>query len=207
LRIRTFLKRAARSIIPTNRNPWDACQQKLGEAKNAVGQMEAAADRVSFEEAWSSLVDSLEEAWTRFFSEGNTISTKFQPWAGTIDTERRRDPLLRYLIESRHKSQHGGLSLDWEEPRLRIAPGFSGHIKELKGYSDGSIEFDASPSQDGGEKNLQVVLEGGEPGLPETENRGVVYSPPVGILPIEAARTGIEYYERVFAEAAKRLGG
>lgn len=205
MKIRTHLKRAARSFFPTTRNPWGACQQKLGEAKDALGQMEGASDRVAYEDAWLSLVDSLEVAWTRFFGEGKTMSTKFQPWAGEKDSDRRSDPCLRYLIESRHKSQHGGLALVWEEPQVQIAPGFTGHIRTLEGYSDGLFVFDASSSQDGGEERLQVVLEGGAPSLPDIENRGVVFSPPEGISPIEAARSGIDHYERVFVEAAKKF--
>jgi hypothetical protein len=50
-------------------------------------------------------------------------------------------------------------------------------------------------------------LEGGEPSLPGIENRGIVFSPPASKSPIGAARSGIEHYDRVFAEAAKKFEG
>ncbi|HEC15960.1 MAG TPA: hypothetical protein ENI99_05215 [Sedimenticola sp.] len=77
--------------------------------------MSGAKDRVTYEREWNEFVDALEEAWNRFYEEGKQLSSKFPPWAGKYIKIRKKDPLLSYLINARHKSQHALLSMDWEQ--------------------------------------------------------------------------------------------
>lgn len=206
---RTRLELGWNSLFPSRRSRWRDCLTKLDDAQKAIEVMESTSNRVSFEDAWSQFVDSLEESWTSFFDEGKVVSSKFQPWAGAVIKARKEDELLRYVYVSRHRSQHGRLHLNWTEQRVQFAPGFTGHIAEIKGYSDGAIEFDAEPQQAGGEKDLRVVLEGGKPELPEIENSGVVHSPPsehqgqsiTSASPLDVARLGIDYYRSIYQEA------
>jgi hypothetical protein len=210
---RTRLELGWNSLFPNKRKRWGACTTKLDEARAAIKAMESAKGRVEFEGAWSQFVDSLEKSWTAFFDEGKQISGKFQPQYGPLDKARKEDELLRYLRESRHISQHSRLELDWNELHVQIAPGYSGHIREFKGFTDGTFEFDAEPYHPEGGKNLRVVLEDGEAVLPEIVNRGIVYVPPTehqgqpitGISPLEAARLAVNYYRQIYYEAAEKL--
>ncbi|MCH7822053.1 MAG: hypothetical protein IIA07_08550 [Proteobacteria bacterium] len=210
------LKIARDSILKTEREPWESATAKLDEAQAAIDEMEAAQDRVAFENGWSHFVDALEESWTSFFDEGKAISSKFQPWAGPLDKSRKKDWLLRYLYEARNQSQHAQVKLDWEDPVALIAPGFSGHIKEIKGFSDGSVVFDAEPYVQGGEENLQFVHQGGGAVLPTVVNGKTkeTFPPPTvhqGLpidvpSPVEAARLGVDYYRGVLLNARKKFG-
>ncbi len=122
--------------------------------------------------------------------------------------------LLAEKYNSASVSINGRLHLNWSEQRMVFAPSFSGHIKEIKGFSDGVFDFDAAPQQAGGEIKLKVLLEGGEPELPDIENRGITYPPPTehqgrsiaGASPLDAARKGVVYYATIYEEAANEFG-
>ena len=109
--------------------------------------MKSAGDRVSYEDAWTRFVDSLEKTWTTLVNEGKQAFSTFQPWAGKFDRERKHDELLQYLVQSRHVSQHSQIHLDWAEDILHYAPGFNGHIGEVKVYTDGSVRSGCNPCQ------------------------------------------------------------
>jgi hypothetical protein len=49
-------------------------------------------------------------------------STDFKQWADGLKAYRKKDDLLRYLIQARHQSQQGRIALQWGEPSLLIAP-------------------------------------------------------------------------------------
>lgn len=100
---------------PTRHTKWQRSQEKISLAKAAAHRMSGAKDRVTYEREWNEFVDALEEAWNRFYEEGKQLSSKFPPWAGKYIKIRKKDPLLSYLINARHKSQHALLSMDWEQ--------------------------------------------------------------------------------------------
>lgn len=197
------------SLIPTNRAFWESAFTKLAEARAAIQEMDAARDKVGFEDGWSRFVDSLQESWTSFYDEGKTISTKFQPWAGDKEVELMNDPLLLYLRKARDQSQHGRITLDWGAENLQIAPGFSGHIQTLKVFGDGTFEVEATPL---GKTNNEVKLvhSVGDPTLPKfiDKRSGKEYAPPPEYQsPLDAAQFGIDYYQSIYREAAERFKG
>lgn len=202
------------ALIPTERGLWYSTFEKLKEAQSGILEMSNAQDRVSYESGWVRFVDSLEEAWSSFFEEGKTKFKKFQPWAGIKERERKLDPFLNYLIQSRHQSQHGNVCIEWDESTIIIAPNYFGHIKDLKIFPDGKFEVEASPL--GNAKNVVTLNnDTGKPRLPTIENRKhkQTFKKPLvhfdknisDFLPHEAARLAIEYYFRIYSSALEKF--
>ncbi|MDO8847293.1 MAG: hypothetical protein Q7W51_02745 [Coriobacteriia bacterium] len=203
-------------ISPVQRDLWVAAVEKLDEATAAVEQMGAAQDRIEFEAGWTRLVDSLEEFWARFFDEGKSRFPSFQPWAGAVLSFRKSEPLLQYLVQARHQSQHGRIALVWEEGRLQVAPGFSGAIRGFQAFEDGTFEIDAVPAHPS-VPSPTLIHSPGRPHLPLIENKkhGGRFAPPTAYRgqllqdasPATVARIGIDYYSGVVAGALEKFGG
>jgi len=198
-------------IKPVAHGLWVDATQKLQEAEHAIALMETATDRFAFEIGWGRFVDSLEQFWVRFFDEGKVTFSNFQPWAGKIDAKRKSDPLLKYLFQARHQSQHGRIALQWEAPKLSIGQGFSGHLYGLKIFKDGT--YDASPHQPGG--SFPLVHSPGKPMLPVVVNRkhDQTFNPPTGHdgqpltdrSPIAAAKIALGYYGGILVDAMQKF--
>lgn len=203
------------AIAPAVRGLWHAAAEKLDEAHAGIKQMEAARDRIAYENGWIRFVESLEEFWARFFDEGKRSFGPFQPWAGIIDAQRKADELLNYLVQSRHQSQHGRISLKWTEPKLHIAPGFSGHIQNLKVFKDGTFEIGAIPTP-GSSVEATVTYNPGDAELPEIHNakwKQTFASPKIHAgqpiadsTPLTAARLALVYYTAVLQHAFEKFG-
>jgi len=202
------------SFIPNARGLWYSTQEKLHEAQMGVEQMREAKDRVSYESGWVRFIESLEESWTSFFDEGKNRFSNFEPWAGSKNKQRKSDPLISYLIQSRHQSQHGNICIEWEEGRIQIAPNYFGHIRDLKIYPDGAFEVEASPL---GNAHSSVTLkhETGKALLPVIENKmhkqkfdipkehlGKVIS---NCDPLLLAKMAIDYYKSIYQEALEKF--
>lgn len=202
------------AIRPVKRLTWAEACEKLDEAQVGITQMRNAEDRAQYENGWTRFVDSLEEFWTRFYAEGITLSTKFQPWAGAVEAERKNDPLLAYLYQARHQSQHGRMSLTWEEGRVNIAPGFHGIIKRFGAFPDGTFMIDAEQI-DPNCRPATLEYDPGNARLPTIENRRHKQSFPAPTSfqgkplafrsPAGCAELALAYYRGVLEEAKKRF--
>jgi len=201
-------------ILPVRRGLWDTAAEKLHEAKEAICRMKVAKDRSSYEACWTNFVDSLEEFWTRFYGEGKTTFSNFQPWIGRIEKKRKKDKILQYLRQSRHQSQHGRIAMNWTEGKLHIAPNFSGHVYSYAVFADGTNTIRAVPDHPSvGE--AEIVLSPGDPTLPVIENKkyGQTYPPPTEFngtehtvkSPIQVATNGIKFYENVLQKALDKF--
>jgi len=206
---------APNALVPTNRSLWSAAAEKLQEAMLGAQQMHEARDRVSFERGWTRAIDSIEEFWTKFFDEGKEKFSKFQPWAGSIDSQRKTDELLSYLYQARHQSQHGKIALEWEEEgALLIAPGFSGHIQNLAIFPDGTFEMASTPAP-GSTTKSTLRFVGGDARLPPIINKRFkqTFNPPQehlnktcsGIKPLPAVELAIEFYVSVLNSAFEKF--
>lgn len=192
------------AILPKTRNLWESAILKLQEADSAISDMTLARDRVDFEEGWSRYVDSIEQFWTRFYDEGKDKFTSFQPWAGKIDSERKSDETLNYVYQSRHKSQHGRIALEWEPPKLIIGRGFSGLEYGLRIFPDGTYEANTVPHNPSS-KSFSVDYSPGSPSLPtiEDKRKKKYFSAPSKHLgeilidnsPLKVARITLTYYK------------
>ena len=87
------------AIHPQSHGLWGRAKEKLLEAQHGLDQMHQAKTRVGYEAGWTRFVDSLEEFWVRFYQEGQKSFSDFQPWAGRIEADRKRDELLQYFYQ------------------------------------------------------------------------------------------------------------
>ena len=213
---RKFIQLEQDAIAPTRRDLWDAAREKIVEAEAALAAMRSARDRVSYEAAWSHLVDSVEEFWCRFFDEGKVSFSDFQPWAGSINRERKTDETLQYFYQARHQSQHGRIPMSWEQPKLIIGRGFAGRMYGLRIHLDGSYEDQTAPNDSCGTP-FRVEHASGKPILPTIENKlhRQFFPPPkihndnpiVDSSPTAVAQLVIEYYRGVLSQAIAKFVG
>jgi hypothetical protein len=205
------------AIAPVKRTLWAAAIEKLQEAQAGFQQMNAAKDRIAFEQGWICAVDSLAVFWVRFFDEGKVTFSNFQPWAGRQEADWKKDELMMYLYQSRNISQHGRFEFEWDDGQLRIAPNFNGHIKVPAIFNDGTFSLSATKLP-GSVTEATVRFAGGHASLPVVINKQQgckKYQPPmtkVGAVcrqmtPAEAVKAGIDYYTNILDKAFKKFGG
>jgi hypothetical protein len=203
------------AIAHVERGLWHAATEKLDEAVDGVRQMEGAENRIEYEAGWTRLVDSLEEFWARLYDEGSSTFTSFQPWAGAVDATRKADPLLAYLYQARHQSQHGRIALEWEPGMIQIGGGeFCGTIGDLQIYPNGSFEADVNPISSFAAE-FKLVYAPGKVRLPTVINKKFkqTFDPPSAHLnkPImDTSPTGIgwlaiEFYTNVLRQAFEKF--
>jgi hypothetical protein len=207
---------SAGAIAPVSRGLWHAAYKKLAEAAASITQMQQAKNRVEFEAGWTRLVDSLGVFWTRFFDEGKNKFSSFQPWAGEIDAQRKQDPLLTYLYQARHQSQHGLIALEWAEGKVQIGGGeFFGTVKNLRISPSGAFEADITSSA-GSDAKFKVVYDPGDASLPTVINKrhNQTFPPPTlhqgksiaGITPVDAGQLGIRFYDDILRKSLEKFG-
>jgi len=177
--------------------------------------MQRAKDRIIYENGWARFVDSIEEAWTRFYAEGKQNHRKFSGWISKHNQTRQNDRLLCYITQARHQNQHGGFALAWtQHSGISIGQGFAGGVSSLKIYNDGSFEAEAqtAPSST---REFAVSFDPGKAKLPTVENKkhNQTFPPPTehlgqnitGIGPIDAAERTLLFYRSVFDAAKTEL--
>jgi hypothetical protein len=96
---------------------------------------------------------------------------------------------------------------------VKIAPNWSGGIRRLDLFKDGSHEFDAEPHD--GKSAPTREFSPGDPLLPKIENRkyNQIFPPPTTHLgrrlsskdPVEAAKLALAYYESLIQQAKREL--
>jgi len=203
------------AIRPVPPDPWATSAHQLEVAADAIDRMDAARQRHAYEMAWSACVDALEQAWVHCYGEAQRRGGRLAPWAGRIVHERRRDPLLRYLIEARHQSQHGGVLLDWNAEQLIIGRGFAGRLYGLHIHRDRTFDADSMPVTPGA-PDLAVTSRGLEPRLPTIANRrsGERFEPPrshrgqdlAEVTPRVVAMHGLSYCQDTLRRARELSG-
>ncbi len=180
--------------------------------------MVVATDRVSYEAGWTRFVDSIEEFWTRFRKEGDTLSAAFCGWVGNKKYEdlRSNDPLLRYVRRARNQSQHGNISVGWTPPAgLTLGQGFCGGISSLVVLADGTFSADAEPA-DISRKKSPVSADYGTPFLPtfyDKHAKETITAPDShlgnnnlrGLPPHRAASHAILFYNTALNEAVDKF--
>jgi hypothetical protein len=213
--IKGRIELASGALQPTKPGTWEMAEAKLDEAERGILEMKSARTRTDFTHGWIRFVDSVEEAFTRIFKDGCSTFTKFQPWIGAIDAERKGDELLSYVYQARHQSQHGGLVLVWGDPSVQLAVGFNGTIKSLRILTDGTFEADATPLP-GAPEIFRIVYFTGEAALGVIENRrhNQTFPAPtthlgsaLGVVsPVDAANLCLAYYRDVVRKAKEKFG-
>jgi hypothetical protein len=205
------------SFFPTGHGPFGRAIEKLREAEQGIAEMMVANDRVSYEAGWTRFIDSIEEFWTRFRTEGRALSEGFDGWVGNqlFEGTRKTDPLLRYIRRFRNQSQHAGAALGWSDATsLAMGQGFRGCISSLVVLSNRTFVADAEPAASS-KKQSPVSADYGKPHLPsfhDALNTEQIIPPDshlgssLGtVLPHEAAALAHIYYKNCLCDAEKRF--
>jgi hypothetical protein len=197
------------SIQPIQKGPWVAAAEQIQIAGQALAHMREAKDRMAFEAAWSAFLDATEVFWARLNDDGIRASSRFAPWSGRIAKLRRKDELLCYLSQARHKNQHERTPLEWSEGRIGIGTTGGGiALRSLQIFHSGHYEADYEPT---GRGQPELVHEPGGPLLPTITNRGTTFHPPSKHLgtdfdagegaPLRAAEAALHFYADVLDKA------
>lgn len=100
---------------------------------------QAGQNRVTFQVHWLDFLVQWKGTYTKIQQAAKESPQEIQ-WFGTVNRERRDDPLLRYLFEARNDGEHGT-----DQSAQHNGPGFSftTHGKEIKIKSnpDGTMFF------------------------------------------------------------------
>ena len=204
-----FIEIVKSAIRPRKLITFEVAMDCLTRAQECISHLEHSKDRAKYEKVWNEFVGLLERSWTTFYHDGKSLSTKFQPWAGQYDSERKNDELLNYLTQSRHIAQHAIINLNWQSGRMQLSSTEEGTVayREFKVFSDGSHEIEFESAVPGNEP--RIICDPGSALLPEIYNarRKQHFQPPTlhlgetmnSINPVEAAKLGLTYYAAVIA--------
>jgi len=203
-----FIEAVKNGIRPRRLELFEVAMDCFTRAKQCISQMEVSEDTAEHEKLWNEFVGLLERAWITFCHDGNSLSSKFQPWAGQYVKERKEDELLSYLTQSRHMAQHAIINLGWQKGKMQLTSTKEGTVyyRNFKIFSDGSHEIEFESGVQGNEP--RVIHDPGNSLLPVIYNarHNETFQPPKFHLgtelnsgdPIEAATLALEYYESVF---------
>jgi hypothetical protein len=143
---------------------------------------------------WNNFVTYLDAVYTKSERGCQDIKNKFQPFQGYYKTQRRVDPVLRFLKESRDAAQH---SID-----LLC-------VMEVTGYAEGCY-FTVESTDEHGNKILENrPILNLETKLRTFSNRGIAYTPPKLHLgkyisnprsPLEVGELGVKFYSNYIDE-------
>jgi len=182
-------------------------KKELTKSQRAIAAMAGAPDSSTFESAWQEFLNAIHRTWIKAELAGKPLRHVFVEWQRKYRELRDSDPLLQYLAQARHASEH---TLQRVIPEQAVP---------------GTIKIEAPPGRDhftihamtGGPQGFKYqgsgVLEFKPAGfdLLTFKNRGVEYAPPtshrgtdiVGIRALQAAQLAAQFYAEVVEEAAK----
>lgn len=206
-------KISQQGIRPNQTDPWAQTKQALGLVRSSLNKMGGAKNQNAYESAWGEYVDFIQQTWVRFNAEGRKISTKFAPWAGQWEKVRKEDPLLNYLIQARHISQHAQLHLKWSHGYVQLKPEKEAVAKfgQISRDENGDLEIEFESNV----PDNKPILEHhpGRPSLTTLINRGNHFPPPshhqnVPILEIEplgVAVMAFGFYDKIIKDGMAKF--
>ena len=86
--------------------PLYHAKRELRSAEKAIERMQKAETLEDFEDEWKVYLNSIEKVWVKTERACQHVRNKFQPWQGSFASERKKDPLLKYLKHARNSDQH-----------------------------------------------------------------------------------------------------
>jgi hypothetical protein len=182
--------------------PWEQLQKAI---KNIEG-MELANSLDEYEESWTDFLHNLERAWNKATNHLSK-SPKFQGWnrRGQVESLRRTDSLLAYLINARGAEEHSIEDITTREAGgFGINPAFGNtlHLKSIKTDGTGNVSIES-------DQPYKITFFSSSIKLLPVINRGRKYEVPASHLgkllstnkPIELAKIAVEFYQGYFKEA------
>lgn len=188
---------------------------RLDQARDKLREAEAAQDYGTFSAAWYFFLIAAKNVYT-CLEQGSKVTPQSRQWFGAKKNERRNDPLLQYLFQTRDDDEHGlGDVTELQGERFAIGkadPGFSKEVSiHMTTDEHGRPTFHRLEGRDG----LPVLVEHTPAHailLPVTGRGGVVYNPPKrhmgnalpDSLPLTVGNTGLSYLAQLVSEAHAR---
>lgn len=183
-------------LVSTQGIPLERSKRELAAAKAAFQGMGAAASLEEFAVAWQGFLDRLEKVWVKAERECQPFRARFEPWQARFKDLRKKDELLRYLLQARHADQHTIQSTTQEllgQLELVIPP--LGTVEMRLDEEKGQLHVS-------GECSIRLTRGRGYLLLP-VENRGLIFPAPTIHLgeklprndALLVAEKGLAFYE------------
>lgn len=210
------MEEAKNVVKPRRLVAFEVALDCLTRAEECISCMQGSENRAEYEKVWNEFVGLLERAWTAFYHDGKSVSSRFQPWAGQFEKIRQDDELLLYLTQSRHIAQHAIINLNWQKGKMHLTSTKEGVAlyRNFKIFSDGRHEIEFESPVPGNKP--RVIVDHGSALLPTIYNarRKKYFRAPASHLnhplesgdPVEAAKLALEYYESVLAAGITKFG-
>lgn len=186
-------------------------KREIQNAAEFINRMENSKNFDEYEQNWRNFLTALEKVWNLAEREGQSVSSKFQPWQGSYKNKRRIDPLLKYLKNARDADMHSIQEIvQTQEAAMTISTGGTSgnvHIERLE-ISGGKITTG---------KTSQPLIIRFIPSnlivLPVINNGQAVPTPDYHIgqrvldntNPIKLAKVGLKYYEDFVNEMEQKF--
>ncbi|MDI1266803.1 MAG: hypothetical protein PS018_26420 [bacterium] len=84
----------------------EKCHTRLRHARKSIAEMETCTDFVPFSDAWVQFLQAWKGVFTQLEQGAKNFPASRQWYGTTVKTERKDDPLLRYLFASRDDEEH-----------------------------------------------------------------------------------------------------
>jgi hypothetical protein len=192
-----------------HKSPLSRAKSELRAARTALGRMRAARTFDELEDGWRDFLGALEKAWLKAERECQAVRAQFEPWQQQFRTERKADPLLRYLSHARNADTHTIQdTVNQSPPSVGLGPAYgnSWYINRLE-IRNGQITHYS------GDKPMKITFIPGRLELLAVVDRGVNYDPPTSHRekplsktdPASVAAVGLAYYEVFVAEAERKF--
>jgi hypothetical protein len=164
-------------------------------------------DPVAFEDHWMDFLVHWKGTYTKVQQAAKDSPQELQ-WFGGVNSERRGDPLLRWLFEARNDEEHGLIRSAINRPQLQaFTPKSNAVLTAVRQNADGSMTALGADGEEiegeygallPAESSLQEVRErGGMKMPPPTRHKGQQMEP----KPLIAAQLGLQWIEGVVAKA------
>lgn len=176
-------------------SPLHATRRDLERVRRYVDQMKAATSFDEYEDAWMGFLDAAYRIPNRIRNAGQQAidaneKQPFKSWFGTFEARRDRDPFLRYSFHARNAETHSiQIATERQPGGVSFRSTGTTHIREIRGYADGHMEFIGSGSP------LKVEFTPSKVVMSSVVVRDVKYEPPEHGPPHPHAETALSFFE------------
>lgn len=186
-------------------------QSRFRVAEKAISDFAKCQNFDAFDDCWYTFLTAAKNIYT-VLEQGAKSSAQSKQWFGAKAAERRNDPLLQYVYQSRNDDEHGLERVTERVPgKLMIGkkmPGSSGSMSvSLKTGRHGEVVDFKATAHDGKPIIIEEILPHVK--LIKVTTRGVTFSPPqehkgaplADTSPVFVAKLSLDYLSSLIKEA------